>query len=52
MKRTLLSLAVLLLSFASFAQKENNIWALGYRAGIDFNSGSAATIKTNITSMN
>lgn len=52
MKRTLLSLAVLLLSFASFAQKENNIWALGYRAGLDFNSGTATTIKTNITSMN
>jgi biopolymer transport protein ExbD len=43
---------VLLLSFASFAQKENNIWAVGYRAGIDFNSGSASTIKTSITSMN
>lgn len=52
MKKTLLSLAVLLLSFASFAQKENNIWAVGYRAGIDFNTGSAVTVKTGIISMN
>ena len=52
MKRTLLSLVVLLLSLASFAQKENNIWPIGYHAGIDFNSGSAVTVKTNIVTMN
>lgn len=32
----------------TFAQKENNIWPMGYLAGLDFNSGSPVAIQTAI----
>lgn len=34
-----------------YAQKENNIWVMGYHAGLDFNSGSPVAIKTSIAAM-
>ena len=36
--------ALLLSSLFSFAQKQNNIWYFGDKAGIDFNSGTATAI--------
>ncbi len=32
------------------AQKENNNWAFGFHAGLDFNSGSPVAVRTNIGS--
>ncbi len=40
MKKYLLYLLLLCLSFFAFAQKQTNIWYYGVNAGIDFNSGS------------
>src|SRR6185436_12341018 len=40
MKKYRLLFYMLCAVFAAHAQKENNIWCFGNRAGLDFNSGS------------
>jgi WD40 repeat protein len=39
MKKTLLLITFLSISFGTYAQGEANIWYFGYNAGLDFNSG-------------
>jgi hypothetical protein len=53
MLRKILILLISLLTAAPlcFAQKENQIWAFGINAGIDFRTGSPVAIKTGITSL-
>ncbi len=44
MKKNILPLIFLILSFGSYAQGEANIWYFGYYAGLDFNSGSPVVL--------
>ncbi len=51
MKKALFLLMLLHLSAISFAQKENNIWTMGYHAGLDFNSGSAVPVTNSMVTI-
>lgn len=44
MKKNIIPLIFLILSFGSYAQGEANIWYFGYYAGLDFNSGSPVVL--------
>jgi gliding motility-associated-like protein len=44
MKKNILPLIFLILSFGIYAQGEANIWYFGYYAGLDFNSGSPVVL--------
>ncbi len=51
MRKKLYFLSLLLLPACLFAQynlKENNVWAFGQRAGLDFKAGSPVAIKTEM----
>ena len=48
MKYKLLILKILLISTATFAQKEGNIWYFGNGAGLDFNSGTPVALTNGV----
>lgn len=47
-KLYLLTLLLLVTCRSAFAQKENNIWAFGHQAGLDFNGGSPVPLNTSM----
>jgi len=44
--RIAIIITLLFCGVTTFAQKEQNIWAFGYKVGLDFNSGSPVSIPT------
>ncbi len=51
-KKILLTVCMMQFITVSFAQKENNVWAFGIHAGLDFNSGIPVPILTNLGGSN